>query len=301
MPVYRERITKNYTVIDNRILRDPRLKGEAKGLLVWLLSHHSQWKIIIPVVMKEMGWGRDKVYRLLKHLSELGYLHRSQDRDQRTGSFGEVSYCVYANPSRHPAFEGTASADGPLPDSPLPGKSKASKGRSKELEESPPTPAPVSELELGPARGERISPHDAPRNGDAQHSHLTFERFWTAYAPDPYMSRHAAERKWQRMGEAHRQKATESVTLYFADCKASGRKRVNAVRYLRERIWDGYSVIRRQSTVTLSPGSPQWIKWREYYVAIGQSVSFMDARASEGKIFEAPTEWPPNESNHSGQ
>jgi hypothetical protein len=177
MPIYRERLTKNYTVIDNRILRDPRLKGEAKGLLVWLLSHHPQWKIIILVVMKEMGWGRDKVYRLLKHLSDLGYVHRSQDRDQRTGSFGEVSYCVYANPSCHPAFEGTASADGPVPDSPLPGKSKASKRRSKELKEIPPTPAPVSELELGPGRRESISPHDPPRNGHAQHSHLTFERF----------------------------------------------------------------------------------------------------------------------------
>jgi hypothetical protein len=296
MPVYRERLTNNFTVIDNRILRDPRLKGEAKGLLVWLLSHHPQWKVIISVLMKEMGWGRDKVYRLLKRLSELGYVHRSQDRDQRTGSFGEVSYCVYANPSCHPAFEGSASADGPLPDSPLPRKSKASKRRSKELNEIPPTPAPVSEPKLGPDRRE-----SSPRTGDAQNSYLTFERFWTAYAPDAYMSRHAAERKWLRMGEAHRQKAVESLTPYFADCKASGRKRVNAVRYLRERIWEGYSVIRTQSMVPLRPGSPQWIKWREYFVAVGRSVSFMDARGSEGKIFEVPTEWPPNESNHSSQ
>lgn len=298
MPIYRERLTRNYTVIDNRILRDPRLKGEAKGLLVSLLSHHPQWKIIIKVVMREMGWGRDKVYRLLKHLSALGYVHRSQDRDQRAGSFGEVSYCVYANPSCNPAL-GTASADGPLPDSPLPGKSKASKRRSKEIKKIPPPPASASEPELGPGRGESASSHDPPRNGDAQRSKLTFERFWTTYTPDAYMSRHAAERKWQRMGEAHRQKAIESLALYFADCRASGRKRVNAVRYLQERIWEGYSDPRRQSMVILNPGSPQWIKWREHYVSTGRSVSFMDARASEGKIFVVPTEWPPDESHHS--
>jgi hypothetical protein len=294
MPVYRERLTKNFTVIDNRILRDPRLKGEVKGLLVWLLSHNSQWKIIIRVVMKEMGWGRDKVYRLLKHLSELGYVHRSQERDQRTGSFGDVIYSIYANPSHHPAFGGTANAHTPLPDLPFPGKSKAPKRRNKEPKEIPPTPA-VSDFELDSGRGANIASHDPACNGNAQHRSPGFEQFWTAYQPDPYMSRHAAERKWQRMVEAHRQKAIELLPLYLADCKASGRKRVNTVRYLNERIWEGYSDTRRPSMVTLRPGSLQWAKWREHYLANGQSVSFMDARAAEGKIFEVPTEWPPSD------
>jgi len=47
MPVCRERVTKNYTPISNRVLRDRRLKGEEKGLLAWLLSHDPHWKIII--------------------------------------------------------------------------------------------------------------------------------------------------------------------------------------------------------------------------------------------------------------
>ena len=81
MSIRRERVTKNFTAISNRVLRDRRLKGEEKGLQVWLLSHDPDWKIIISVVMREMGWGRDKTYRLLKRLSQFGYVHRVQERD----------------------------------------------------------------------------------------------------------------------------------------------------------------------------------------------------------------------------
>jgi Helix-turn-helix domain len=126
MPVCRERVTKNFTPIPNRALRDPRLKGEEKGLLAWLLTHDPHWKIVIPVIMREMGWGRDKAYRVLKRLCEFGYIQRAQERDPGSGAFGEVSYTVYSNPNSNSAYA-AAIVEQPLPDSPLPEKPKASK------------------------------------------------------------------------------------------------------------------------------------------------------------------------------
>jgi hypothetical protein len=285
MPIHRTRPTKNFTVIDNRILRDDRLKGEETGLLVRLLSRPPRWKIIIAIVMREMGWGRDKTYRLLNRLIDLGYVHRDQERDNVSGSFGEVVYSVFAEPSQNPASRNLAPIDNPLPDSPLPRKPKAPKEEKKESTKIPPTPT------IGKTRTSDQASQS--RTGDpVLITNPSFEEFWIGYKPDRYMSRHAAERKWNRMDELDRRAALDATPVYLDDCRAIGRKRVNIVRYLDDRIWEGY--MKKDATrVTLHPDSPQWIKWRAHFVATGQSTSFMDARAREGKVFTVPTEWPP--------
>lgn len=139
MPICRERVTKNFTSISNGVFRDSRLTGEEMGLLVWLLSHDPHWKIVIPVIMSKMHWGRDKTYRILKRLCEFGYIRRAQERDRGSGAFGEVSYTVYSNPDSNSEYA-AAIVEQPLPASPLPEKSKASKERSIDSQEAPPTP-----------------------------------------------------------------------------------------------------------------------------------------------------------------
>ena len=42
--------------------------------------------------MREMGWGRNKTYNILKQLSEFGYINAMQERDPVSGAFGEVIY-----------------------------------------------------------------------------------------------------------------------------------------------------------------------------------------------------------------
>ena len=68
MPIDRGHPTKNYTKIDNRVLRDGRLGGKEQGLLVSLLAHCPTWKIIIPLFMTKQGYGRNKTYSVLNHL-----------------------------------------------------------------------------------------------------------------------------------------------------------------------------------------------------------------------------------------
>jgi hypothetical protein len=107
MPIHRSRPKTHFTILRNAVIRDERLSGEDRGLLLWLLSHAHNWRVIIPVVMKNMRWGRDKTYRILRRLMELGYVERYQKRDKRSGAYGQMVYFV---------------RDQPLPELPCPEK-----------------------------------------------------------------------------------------------------------------------------------------------------------------------------------
>jgi hypothetical protein len=288
MPIRRERVTKNYTSIPNRVVRDPRLKGEHAGLLVWLLGHDPNWKIIIPVIMRKMGWGRDKTYRILKQPSEFGYIQRAQERDSGSGSFGEVSYTVFSNPDDNSEYAATA-FEHPLPDSPLPEKSKASKERSIDSQETPPTPSLKSDQAIDVVNEnaiQQISKQTTP----------AFEEFWKAYSPDPYMSRSKTERRWRRLTPEQRQRANCAVAAYLADCITKNRKRLSVVRYLGDKIWEGFSTAENMTTswTTITPGTPEWAAWRAHFVATQHHrVRLFDTHERDGKTYTVPSRWPP--------
>jgi hypothetical protein len=287
MPVRRERVTKNYTSIPNRVLRDRRLNGEKKGLVAWLLSHDPHWKIIIPVVMREMGWGKNKTYNMLKQLSEFGYIDRVQERDPVSGAFGQVTYTIFSNPDDNSAYA-AAIVEQPLPDSPLPEKSKASKERNKDRQKAPPTPSLNSEQAVGGLNENAAQPN-------SKRAVPTFEQFWQAYSPDPYMSRNKTERQWRRMMPTDRQKAYNAVTAYLSDCLTKNRKRVSVVRYLGDRTWEGFSAAETTMTMTtIKPGSPEWAAWRKNLVATQpHRLEFFDHQGQEGKTYTVPSRWPP--------
>jgi hypothetical protein len=290
MPICRERVTKNFTSISNRVLRDRRLKGEHIGLLVSLLSHDPNWKIIIPVTMREMGWGREKTYNILKQLSEFGYVHRTQERDPISGLFGEVSYTVYSNPNDNSEYLATA-FESPLPDLPLPEKSKASKEERIDSQEAPPTPSLNSEQAI-----EAVNENVVQSN--FKQPVPTFEQFWQASSPDPYMSQSKTERQWRRMIPADQQKAFNAVAAYLADCRTNNRKRVSVSRYLRDRVWQGFSASENATTMwTIKLGSPEWNAWRKRFVTMDpRLVLFFDKQGREGKSYTVSSKWPPRPS-----
>jgi hypothetical protein len=287
MPIRRERVTKNYTSIPNRVVRDPRLRGEDRGLLVWLLSHDPNWKIIISVTMREMDWGREKTYKILKRLSEFGYVHRTQERDQKSGAFGEVSYAVFSNPDDNSEYNGAA-FEQPLPDSPLPEKPKASKERSIDSQETPPTPSLNSEHTTGAADKDAVE-------CSSKQPVLVFEQFWLAYSPEPYMSRNKTERHWRRMTPTDRERSYNAVAAYLADCRAKNRKRVSVVRYLEDKIWEGFSVAGTTITMKeIKPDSPEWTAWRKHLAATQpHRLKFFDHQGQEEKTYTVPSRWPP--------
>jgi hypothetical protein len=292
MPIHRTRPTKNFTPLENCMLQDGRLTGEALGLLAWLLSHAPGWKIIIPVVMRQMRWGRDKTYRILKVLLEIGYVQREQERDSKTGSFGEMTYSVHSNtPDKH------LSSELPLPGLPLPGNSKASKRTKKKSLEIPPTPQLTAQTpgeeraslnKMKPRTTQEIA---CSRSDTRKGACVLFAEFWNAYDPLPYMSEFAAHRVWQKLNEDDRREAYNAVAAYKTDCTVNNRKRKNAHTYLRDRVWRDFMANRAVKSVVLRPHSPEWWAWHAHLVRNGQRVSFMEHTARVGKGYSVPESW----------
>ncbi|MFM0501869.1 hypothetical protein [Paraburkholderia caffeinilytica] len=98
MPIIRApRPDRDFTVIANRILNDPRLSWAARGMLVHLLSKPDHWTVNVQALVNETqasarASGRDAVYRTLEELDEVGYIVRKRLAD------GSVVTTVYEDP-----------------------------------------------------------------------------------------------------------------------------------------------------------------------------------------------------------
>lgn len=71
---------RNYTVINNTILRDKRLTWEAKGLAAYLLSQPDDWHVNANHLWQESANGLGTVKRILQELELNGYLQRNRTR-----------------------------------------------------------------------------------------------------------------------------------------------------------------------------------------------------------------------------
>jgi hypothetical protein len=60
--------------IANAVARDSRLTFEARGMVIYLLSHDDNWEIWDEDLQREGDIGRDKVTRIRKELERYGYL-----------------------------------------------------------------------------------------------------------------------------------------------------------------------------------------------------------------------------------
>lgn len=73
---------RNYTVISNNCIRDLRLSFKARGLLVLLLSYPDGWKVNTEhLTTQSEKDGRTSILSALKELEQLGYLTRTQIRE----------------------------------------------------------------------------------------------------------------------------------------------------------------------------------------------------------------------------
>ena len=104
MAVCRVEKTKNYTVMSNYHLTDPRLSLKAIGLLSKILSLPEAWDYTVAGLAKICREGRDAVRAALAELEEAGYILRRQTRDEM-GNFSHSEYIIYETP-QDPQEEG---------------------------------------------------------------------------------------------------------------------------------------------------------------------------------------------------
>lgn len=81
----------NFTMINNEILRNPKLSSKAKTILSLLLSNKKGWKTYVKTLSKFMKEGNTSITTGIKELKEFGYLLQISYRDKITkkmkGSF----------------------------------------------------------------------------------------------------------------------------------------------------------------------------------------------------------------------
>lgn len=98
------RLTGGFTVLQNSLIRDPRLSLTVKGLFSFMASLPPSWDFSVAGLAKVTGSSRNSIQKYLAELETSGYLERHQRREG--GKFSGFDYVIYDE------------SDKPLPDDP---------------------------------------------------------------------------------------------------------------------------------------------------------------------------------------
>ena len=78
MAILKKEITKDFTAVHNKFLRDERLSINARGLLMTMLSMKENWSFSIKGLANILPDGERKISSSLNELEEHGYLIRER-------------------------------------------------------------------------------------------------------------------------------------------------------------------------------------------------------------------------------
>lgn len=96
MAIHRVKKERDYTVLDNEMLRNPNLSLKAKGLLAFVLSRPDDWVFTIRGLAHFCRDGPDSVRSAVQELEKAGYIVRRRKREN--GKYREMKYDVYEKP-----------------------------------------------------------------------------------------------------------------------------------------------------------------------------------------------------------
>lgn len=86
---------RGFTVVQNGMLRDPRLSLKTKGLFAVMLSKPGSWEFSIAALSREVGAGKDAIRTSLRELIDAGYIERDQQSHDGGGKFGGSVYVLH--------------------------------------------------------------------------------------------------------------------------------------------------------------------------------------------------------------
>ena len=98
-PVYinKSKLKDKFAITPNALIQNSAITLEARGLLVYLLSLPSDWKLNIKDLSKKNNVGENKIRKLIKELMKYRYIIRTQSRI-KDGTFKSFDYFIYDTP-----------------------------------------------------------------------------------------------------------------------------------------------------------------------------------------------------------
>lgn len=116
----------NYTVIDNKIIRDESLSWKAKGVFAYLWSMPDDWEFFETEVMTHAKDGRDSLRSAIKELQDHHYMRRTRTRNEK-GQVKTSDWELSDKPMLENPTQGKPTQDNPMQENPtLPSTNKLS-------------------------------------------------------------------------------------------------------------------------------------------------------------------------------
>tara|TARA_B100000989_G_scaffold82892_1_gene59279 strand:- start:3994 stop:4785 length:792 start_codon:yes stop_codon:yes gene_type:complete len=92
------KFNNKFTTIPNSLIQNTDLTLEARGLLIFLLSKPSDWKVNVKNLSQDNDIGRDKCYKIINALIDSGYIVRNEEKIK--GRYNYTEYFVYPEKQR---------------------------------------------------------------------------------------------------------------------------------------------------------------------------------------------------------
>ncbi|PBB96702.1 helix-turn-helix domain-containing protein [Mesorhizobium sp. WSM3862] len=286
MTIITRKRADQYAIIPNAVASDDRLTFEERGVLVYLLAKPHDWNVSVKNLQNQGGIGRDKVYRILQKLEEVGYLKREQTKSS-DGRFGAYNYIVHDDavpeslplprPENQeagaPRPENTETAS-PLPEKPVTGNPLNGEADTyKEPIEQNLPPSPPSRGGLGDDFGKLVSGYPADKVGDLD----------------------TALRAYRGLTDVERGQASACMALFVRAMILRGVRVPKLATYLSERRFaefDGAPDIDKDGHFVITPDRPEWRDWlgsiRAKYGEAGVQTSIRHRKIVR------ETRWPPD-------
>lgn len=97
MPVVVEKLSSNFTILPNCLLRNGNLNADERSVLLYCLSQSSTWNFKSSIIAADLHMSKNRVLKAINGLIESGFASRYQKR--KSGEkFGEIVYTFYSSP-----------------------------------------------------------------------------------------------------------------------------------------------------------------------------------------------------------
>lgn len=141
---------KNYTVLDNTILRDNRLSLQAWGLFTYCWSMPDDWVFYEDELLKHFTNGKGSMQTARDELEKFGYLKRKRNRNAK-GQFTDPDWLLIPEPtSNFPMLDKPKQEKPALENKQLqntnPTKYSSNKVRTKDIGQAEPDDIPYKEI-----------------------------------------------------------------------------------------------------------------------------------------------------------